>query len=51
MIQKRFQFWGRVDGKVQKCWTDWFDWKSDDCPKVQLKGYKGDCLLNEYREV
>ena len=47
---KRFQYWGRVDGKVQKCWTDWFPWNSDSREKVQLKGFKGDMLLNEYRE-
>lgn len=46
MIQKRFQYWTR-EGKV---WSEWFDWGSDDCPKVQLKGYKGNDLKNEYRE-
>lgn len=46
---KRYQFWGRKDGKVQKCWTPWFEWKSDNREKVQLKGFKGDNLLNEYR--
>ena len=45
---KRYQFWGRVDGKVQKCWTPWFEWNSDSREKIQMKGFKGDNLLNEY---
>ena len=46
---KRYQYWGRKDGKVQKLWTDFFPWDSPSREKVQLKGYKGDDLLNEYK--
>lgn len=43
---KRFQY--RVKGGVK--WTDWFLWGSENRDPIQLKGYKGDNLLNEYRE-
>lgn len=46
MTYKRYQYWSR-DGIH---WTDWFPWDSDSREKVQLKGFKGDMLLNEYRE-
>jgi hypothetical protein len=51
MTQKRFQYWGRKDGEVQKLWTDWFEWKSDIKEPIQQKGFKGNHLLNEYREI
>lgn len=47
---KRFQYWGRKDGKVQKMWSNWFLWGSENRDPIQMKGYKGDNLLNEYRE-
>lgn len=51
MVKKRFQFWGRnKDGKVEKMWSQWFEWDSDNRDPIQLKGYKGDHLLNEYIE-
>ena len=50
MTKKRFQFWGRKDGKVEKMWSQWFEWDSDNRDQIQLKGYKGDHLLNEYKD-
>lgn len=50
MVYKRYQYWGKKDGKVQKLWTQFFPWNSPSREKVQLKGYKGDDLLNEYKE-
>lgn len=50
MARKRFQYWGRKDGKVQKLWSDWFEWNSDNRDPIQLKGFKGNHLLNEYIE-
>lgn len=49
----RYQYWGLVNGKPQKCWTKWFDIIFDrgEEPKIQLKGFKGDDLLNEYRTI
>jgi len=44
--QKRFQFWGR-NGKE---WSDWFDHHGDEDP-IQLKGFRGNHLLNEYRTI
>lgn len=46
MVQKRFQYWGRSG----KCWSEWFNWDSDNRDPIQLKGFKGNHLLNEYRE-
>ena len=48
--QKRYQFWGSIEGKAQKLWTPWFDYNGPEEP-VQLKGYKGNHLLNEFRTV
>lgn len=48
--QKRFQYWGVVNGAPQKLWTKWFNFSGPECP-IQLKGYKGDCLLNEFRTI
>ena len=50
MVKKRFQFWGRKDGKVEKMWSEWFKWDSDNRDPIQLKGFKGDHLLNEYKD-
>ena len=51
MVKKRYQFWGRnKDGKVEKMWSQWFKWDSDNRDPIQLKGYKGDNLLNEYKD-
>ncbi len=47
MVYKRFQFRTR-EGKQ---WTEWFEWKSDNRDPIQLKGFKGDNLLNEYKEA
>jgi hypothetical protein len=45
MRQKRYQYWSK-DGIV---WTDWFDYNGPEYP-IQLKGFKGKDLLNEYRD-
>ena len=49
MVKKRFQYWASKDGNPYKEWTDWFEWDGDTNDKVQLKGYKGDKLLQEYK--
>jgi len=47
MQYKRFQYWGRnADGKVEKLWSEWYEYESDFKPKYQL----GKALLNEYKE-
>ena len=43
---KRYQYRTRDGVK----WTSWFLWYSDLRDPIQMKGYKGDHLLNEYRE-
>lgn len=48
-MEKRYQYWTFKEGKAQKAWTRWFTVKFKG-ERVQLKGYKGDTLLNEYRE-
>lgn len=50
MKQKRFQYWGFKDGHPQKLWTPWFAWDSDINEPIQQSGYKGNHLLNEYRD-
>jgi hypothetical protein len=45
--QKRYQYWSRT-GIV---WTPWFDCDSDLRDPVQLKGFKGNHLKNEYRTI
>ena len=50
MRQKRFQYWGFVDGKSQVLWTEWFNYDGPE-EKVQMKGYKGNHLKNEYRTI
>ena len=44
--QKRYQ--RRVLGGV--VWTSWFPCKGME-PPIQLKGFKGDNLKNEYRTI
>ena len=48
--QKRFQYWGSVNGKAQKLWTEWFNYNGPE-EKIQQKGYGGNHLLNEYRTI
>lgn len=43
-MEKRFQYIGK-GGEV--CWTPWYEYNSDYCPKYQLE--KHPKLLNEYR--
>ena len=46
---KRYQYWGFKDGKAQMLWTDFFIWDSDSRDQIQLKGFKGNHLKNEYK--
>ena len=48
--QKRFQYWGSVNGVPQVMWTSWFNFDGPE-EKIQLKGFKGNHLLNEYRTI
>jgi isopentenyl diphosphate isomerase/L-lactate dehydrogenase-like FMN-dependent dehydrogenase len=50
-LQKRYQHWARENGKPVIKWTEWFDCSSNSKEKIQLKGFKGNDLLNEIREV
>ena len=43
---KRFQYWGKENGKPVKKWTDWYGYESDLRPKYQF----GKSLANEYKE-
>lgn len=45
-MEKRYEYWGMVDGKPVKMFTDWYPWKGE-LYKFQLKSSK---LYNEYRE-
>lgn len=47
---KRYEYWSSQNGKPVKKFTEWFLWLSDSRDPIQMKGYKGDNLLNEYRE-
>ncbi len=48
--QKRFQYWGSLDGIPMKMWSDWFDYNGPE-DKIQQKGFKGNDLLNEFRTI
>lgn len=48
--QKRFQYWGSVNGVPQVMWSEWFDYNGPE-EKIQQKGFKGNHLLNEYRTI
>lgn len=48
--QKRFQYWGSVNGKSQIMWTKWFNYNGPEEP-IQHKGFKGSNLKNEYRTI
>ena len=52
--QKRYQYWGSVNGKPQIMWTDWFNYSGPE-DKIQtcgeggvVKGHPG-VLLQELR--
>lgn len=47
-MQKRYQYWGVVNGVPQIMWTPWFPYNGDKEP-IQLKGFKGNYLKNEYK--
>lgn len=47
MIFKRYEYWS----KEGKKWTDWFKWKSDLKPELQMDDRRIFCRLrNEYKE-
>lgn len=46
MIYKRYEYWSKI-GKV---WSDWFLWKSDLRPELQMEDKRIFCRLkNEYK--
>ena len=51
MRQKRYQYWGRVNGSPTIMWTKWFTCRGNSTEPIQMKGFKGNNLRNEYREV
>ena len=51
-LQKRYQYYASENGKPVIKWTEWFNCSNkSNKEKIQLKGFKGNDLLNEYREV
>lgn len=50
-VYKRYQYWGSENGKPIKKWSDFFFWDSDLRDPIQLKGYKGNHLINEYKDT
>lgn len=49
-MMKRYQYWASDNGKPYKKFTDWFQYDGDETSKIQMKGYKGDVLLQEFRD-
>lgn len=49
-MMKRYQYWASANGKPYKEWTQWFPYDGDETSQVQMKGYKGDVLLQEFRD-
>lgn len=49
-MMKRYQYWASKDGKPHKEWTQWFPYDGDETSQIQMKGYKGDVLLQEFRD-
>jgi len=48
-VFKRYEFWASENGKPVKKWTNFFIWDSDSRDQIQLKGFKGNHLKNEYK--
>ena len=48
--QKRYQYWGSVNGTPTILWTNWFNYSGPEEP-IQMKGFKGNHLRNEYRTI
>lgn len=48
--QKRYQYWAFINGKYCIVWSDWFNYNGPE-EHIQLKGFKGNHLLNEYRTI
>ena len=48
--QKRFQYWGSVNGKPQIIWSAWFNYDGPE-ESIQMKGFKGNNLKSEYRTI
>ena len=52
MLQKRYQYWTFENGKPIVKWTEWFKVPDNITrEEIQMKGYKGHNLLNEYRTM
>ena len=49
-MMKRYQYWASANGKPYKEWTQWFQYDGDETSQIQMKGYKGDVLLQEFRD-
>lgn len=49
MRQKRFQYYSSINGKPQIIWSNWFNFNGTE-EHIQLKGFRGNHLLNEYRD-
>lgn len=47
---KRFQYWASKNGKPYKEWSQWFEYDGDETSNIQANGYKGDHLLQEFKE-
>jgi hypothetical protein len=47
---KRYEYWSSENGKPIKKFTSWFEWHSDMRDPIQLKGFKGNHLRNEYKD-
>ena len=48
---KRYEYWASDNGKPVKRFTDWFTWDGDTDNNIQLKGYKNNNLLQEFKEA
>lgn len=49
ITRKRYQYWGFENEKPQIMWTEWFPWNSINEEQIQLKGFKGNDLKNDYK--
>ena len=48
--QKRFQYWTSINCIPTIVWSAWFDYNGPE-ESIQLKGFKGNHLKNEYRTI
>lgn len=50
MRQKRFQYWGNINGIPTIMWSEWIEWHGEE-PAIQKNGFKKNHLKNEYRTI